>query len=252
MSGFGDMNAKKALQRSNRLFKDAQFEAAIESYGTLIKSEYLQSEGEETKEGGDGAKSGVDEDRVPGSVFGARHDILFDAHMNRSACYSMIGEWDLAIMDGLKCKEMNGMSIKMYARLATAYQGAGDHLVCMKECQKGLELRENDIALKEIWKKSDRVLHPENYSERGYAHVGSHDHSHDHSNTHSHDHSHAHTHTHTRTHGSPNVIPRMGSYESDFDKDEFGGVGVDGHKARKTPEGNKSCWHDANIACCFP
>ena len=110
----------------------------------------------------------------------------------------------------------------------------------MKECQKGLEIRGSDIALQEIWKKSDRILHPENYSqkgERGDAHVGSHDHSHEHG------HSHHHNHAKTHTYGSHSIIPRMGSYESDFDKDEFNAVQSDSNsrgRTRKTPEGRET------------
>ena len=70
----------------------------------------------------------------------------------------MIGEWEFATLDALKCKEMNSMSIKCLLDWP-AYQGVGDHKVCMEECLKGLEIRESDIALKEIWKKSDRILH---------------------------------------------------------------------------------------------
>ena len=247
--------AKTELTAANRLFKNAKFEDAVKAYGNLIKSKYMQDREEEATV--DGSRSWISEEgdtraqSTPGSVFGGRFDILFDAHLNRSACYSMIGEWEFATLDALKCKEMNSMSIKTFARLATAYQGAGDHKACMKECRKGLEIRGGDIALQEIWKKSDRILHPENYSqkgERGDAHVGSHDHSHEHG------HSHNHNHARTHTYGSHSIIPRMGSYESDFEKDEFNAVQGDGNsrgRTRKTPEGRQSCFHDLKIACCL-
>ncbi len=217
--------ARNALQKANSHFKNAQFEKAIEAYGDLITSKYLRGEEEESKDGGASSiqeGTTLTEGTAVSSVFGARFDILFDAHMNRCACYSMISEWELALVDGLKCKEMNNKSIKMFARLATAYQGAGDHLACIKECEQGLAMRHNDIALQEIRKKSDRALLEKHMQKGGgdpHSHVGSHDHSHERGHSHSHSHSHEH---------GRGGITRMGSYESDLDVDEVNGIGLDG------------------------
>ena len=128
MSAIKDL--KNQLTLANKKFKNARYEEAIEAYGDIIVDERLSAkEGKEAS--GDVSSSG--------KVFNDEFEILFDAYLNRSACRSTIGEWEFAAMDALKCKEMNNISIKAYARLATAYQGSGDHLACIKTCEEGLD-----------------------------------------------------------------------------------------------------------------
>ena len=90
-------------------------------------------------------------------------------------------------MDGLKCKEMNGMSIKMYARLASL-SGCWGSSGLYEGMPEGIRIKRKRHCLEGNMEESDRVLHRRT-TQTGYAHVGSHDHSHDHSNTHSHNHS---------------------------------------------------------------
>ena len=244
MSAIKDL--KNQLTLANKKFKNAKYEEAIEAYGDIIVDERLSAkEGKEAS--GDVSSSG--------KVFDDKFEILFDAHLNRSACRSTIGEWEFAAMDALKCKEMNNISIKAYTRLATAYQGSGDHLACIKECEEGLRLRDSDIALRQIWTNSDRVLHPENYPSEIISPMG-HDHSHDHGHSHSHEHQ------------QPNYLSKSSSYESDFMRSEraAGGNGSAtlggtshltssrGVAGRQTPTGTgneRSCMAGIKVICCF-
>ena len=249
---------KEQLKDANKKFKNGIYQEAIEAYGDIIVDERLSATGVAEEASGDILSSG--------KVYDDKFQIQFDAHLNRSACLTTIGEYELAAADALKCKEMNRMSIKAYARLAVAYQGSGDHLGCIKECEEGLKIRESDIALRQIWMTSDKELHPENY------HVESssplyHDHSHSHSHSHgySHDHSHSHSHSHSHGHGhghghQPSSLSRSGSgsCESDVTQSQIasrGGQRLQGEPiGKKTPTGTGSeisCLAKFNEVCCL-
>lgn len=205
---------KAMLKVANAQFKNAKYDKAIEIYGNIIKYEGINK-----KEEGQPQVLGS------GRVFDDKFEILFDAHLNRSACHSTIEEWELATLDALKCKEMNDKSIKVYARLATAYQGAGDHLACIKECKEGLKIRDSDIALRQIWMNSERMLHPNKYKKTEIMSPLSHDHSHEHGHSHAHSHSHGHDHGHNNQPQLP-YLSKSSSYESDIIRSDISGFGA--------------------------
>ena len=194
------------LKKANSVYKNGKFEKAVELYSAIVMSE-------ET-----GVVIGVEEESGTdtSSVHGVRFDSVFVAVLNRSACYAAMGEWELSIVDALKAKSMNPKSIKMLSRLATAYQGAGEHQLCISTCQEGLAIRD-DINLKQLFRISDAVLHPEKYPAPASVVSMSHDHSHSHGHTHDHGHSHGHEHSHNHGHGhdhAPTSAASIGLSES--------------------------------------
>lgn len=242
VSAMSTQQLKEQLKNANKKFKNGIYQEAIEAYGDIIVDERLSATGVAEEASGDILSSG--------KVYDDKFQIRFDAHLNRSACLTTIGEYELAAADALKCKEMNRMSIKAYARLAAAYQGSGDHLGCIKECEEGLKIRESDIALRQIWMTSDKELHPENYHVETSSPL-CHDHSHGHSHSHGYSHDHGHQPSSLSKSGS-------GSCESDVTKSQIASWGSQRvHRepmGRKTPTGagsEISCLAKFNEVCCL-
>ena len=134
-----DLNSQ--LKKANQCFKSCKYSEAIDKFSTLI-TEILARK--------DGKSDGNDDDKGECEEKEQESTILFDVFCNRSACYSLMFEYELAAIDAMKCLELSPQSVKAYARLATAYAGQGDYNNAISECNKGLGLNSNDMTLKSI------------------------------------------------------------------------------------------------------
>lgn len=90
------------LKKANQCFKSCKYQEAINKFSSLI-TEILSRED---------TKSDNNEEETEDTI-------LFDVLCNRSACYSLMFEYELAAVDAMKCVELSRKSVKAYARLAT-------------------------------------------------------------------------------------------------------------------------------------
>ena len=149
--------------------------------------------------------------------------VHFVVYLNRSSCYYSSSMFDEAIKDAVQAKSMCDTDMRVFSRLAMAYQGAGDHEQAMAACLEGLEQSPNYVGLQGILSKSQLALGRDVKYEhalptkKSFKHIGSHSHNHNHNHNHNHDHNHqdghdhSHEHAHSHEHGHDHEHNSVGS-----------------------------------------